>query len=80
MRTVPSLSSSDFTQVYAYLYDSRPHNGSSGTVTTNSAQFNKNGAYLTINVGGFGGSISDDRIVNIGGYASGKKLILDSEL
>ena len=80
MRAVPSLSESNFTQVYAYLYDSRPHNGSSGTVTTQSAQFNPQGAYLTINVGGYGGSISDDRIVNIGGYASNNKLILNSEL
>jgi len=79
MRAVPSLSDSDFSQVYAYLYDSRPHNGSSGTVTTNSSQFNSTGAYLTINVGGFGGNIDDDRVVNIGGYATNKKLILNSE-
>jgi hypothetical protein len=79
MRSSPSLSDSNFSQVYAYLYDSRPHNGSSGTVTTNSSQFNSTGAYLTINVGGFGGNIDDDRIVNIGGYASNNKLILNSE-
>ena len=34
MRANPSLTDSNFTQVYAYLYDSRPHNGSSGTVAT----------------------------------------------
>ena len=67
MRAVPSLSDSDFTQVYAYLYDGRPYS-SSGTVTTNSNSFNPNGAYLNIEVGGFGGNIDDDRIVNIGGY------------
>ena len=80
LRAVPSLSSSDFTQVYAYLYDSRPHNGSLGTVSTTSSQFNPTGAYLTIVVGGFGGQIDDDRIVNIGGYATDRKLILDSEI
>ena len=79
MAKVPSLSESDFSQVYAYLYDSRPHNGSSGTVTTNSSQFNANGGYLGISIGGFGGAIDDDRVVNIGGYASGRKLILNSE-
>ena len=80
LRDTPSLSDSNFSQVYAYLYDSRPHNGSSGTVVTDSNQFNATGAYLSITVGGYGGNISDDRVVNIGGYASNNKLILNSEL
>ena len=78
MRANPSLTDSNFTQVYAYLYDSRPHNGSSGTVAT-VGTFNKFGSYLNIVIGGFGGQIDDDRVVNIGGYASGRKLILNAE-
>lgn len=78
MRANPSLTDSNFTQVYAYLYDSRPHNGSSGTVAT-VGTFNKFGSYLNIVIGGFGGQIDDDRVVNIGGYASDRKLILNAE-
>ena len=80
LRDTPSLSESNFSQVYAYLYNSRPSNGSSGTVVTDSNQFNPTGAYLSVTVGGFGGNISDDRVVNIGGYATDNKLILNSEL
>ena len=79
LRASPSLSGSDFTQIYAYLSDGRPYS-SSGTVTTNSSQFNPNGAYLNVTVGGFGGNIHDDRIVNIGGYHTNNKLTLDAEL
>ena len=61
------------------IYMIQDHIISSYCTTTNSSQFNSTGAYLTINVGGFGGNIDDDRVVNIGGYATNKKLILNSE-
>ena len=40
---------------------------------------NKFGSYLNIVIGGFGGQIDDDRVVNIGGYATDRKLILNAE-
>tara|TARA_R100000426_G_scaffold1314_1_gene2395 strand:+ start:586 stop:1755 length:1170 start_codon:yes stop_codon:yes gene_type:complete len=80
LRDTPSLSDSNFSSVYAYLYNSRPSNGSSGTVVTDPNQFNPTGAYISVTVGGFGGNIADDRVVNIGGYATDNKLILNSEL
>jgi hypothetical protein len=79
MRAVPSLSESVLSGVYAYTYNSRPQ-ASNGTVTTNSSNYNAHGGYLNLLISGFGGNISDDRICNIGGFATGDKIILNAEL
>ena len=79
MRAVPSLSDSVVDGVYAYTYNSRPQ-ASSGSVTTNSSNYNAHGGYLNLLISGFGGNIVDDRICNIGGFATGDKIILNAEL
>ena len=79
LRAAPSLTGSVVDPFYAYSGGARA-NTSSGTITLNASNAWANyGTSVFLQVGGFSG-LTDDRIYNIGGYGSGSKIILDSEL
>ncbi len=81
MRSQPATTGTVFSTVYAYLYDSRPNTGGSGTVSLSSAWGHPHNNHVLIMVGGFGsGDIDDDRVVNLGGWGTGSKLVLTAEL
>ena len=81
MRDEPSTTGSSMSTIYAYGYNSRPgSSGGAASIVSNYGHDPQGGNYAYFTQNGFGGSISDDRIWNIGGYGTGSKLVLDAEL
>ena len=79
MRSAPSLTESVVNPFYAYSGGARAET-SSGTIALNSSNgWAYYGTSVFLAVGGFSG-LTDDRIYNIGGFGSGSKIVLDSEL